>query len=184
RLGQAQASGRDCLDAIRTEQLVDFLDLARIMRGHDKLLIAQASSRQTPDARLGEFDRVSGGIATIDGAPAARPFEIRFDGNAMLLELLTPDVELFRARREADMTRAMGAMGRRRGEGFWLHLGFERIEDEQHALTAMEKDELLFELATHSEPEDRLIEMAQRLDILAIDDGFEDGFRLHCTSCF
>src|SRR5689334_25416354 len=102
----------------------------------------------------------------------------------MALEVPAPAIELCGARCEADMARTMPAMGRCGGEGFGLDLGFQRIEDEQHALAAMQEDELVFELAPHLEAENGLVEMAQRLDVLAIDDGLENGFRPHWTACF
>ena len=50
-------------------------------------------SRRSPDARLGKFDAVAGGVADIDRAAALRPFEIGLDGEVDDAEFVGPHIE-------------------------------------------------------------------------------------------
>ena len=54
---------------------------------------------QTPDAGLGQFDRVSGGIAQVDRPATTRPVMLMLDGLASGLKLRFPSVQVGRRSR-------------------------------------------------------------------------------------
>src|SRR6266508_3081332 len=100
-LGQAEQARRHRIYSIGRQQLGHLLSLYGIMRRDDQLPAAQVPAREAPDARLGEFDRIAGGIAKIKRASAALPFELRLDGDTLCCKPAAPLIDLRGACRKA-----------------------------------------------------------------------------------
>src|SRR5262249_18325440 len=126
----------------------------------------ETSYLDPPDSGLRELEAIAGRVAEIDRAPAAWPFEIRLDRDALICEARLPALDLVCAGRKADMTFANRPMWRHRQRaGGRCNARRLRIEDQEHlALEAVEHVPALG-LAERREPEHALVEGLDRTEV-------------------
>ena len=93
---------------------------------------------QAPDPGLSKFHAVAGGIANIERAPSAWPFELGLNGDGAGLKALAPAVKFGRQRAKTNVPGTVGAMRRHRQSAARL-CGGMGIENQEHLIAAFKE---------------------------------------------
>ena len=128
-----------------------------------------------PDPRCHQFEAVAGRVAEVDAAAAAGPVDRLLDGDAVASQVSLPAGERSFVNREAQMSRARGAVeghietavrSRLRRHG--------RIEEQDHPLAAAEEDMATRLLAVERKAQNIDIEPLSRIEVGGVETRFED----------
>jgi hypothetical protein len=123
---------------------------------------------QVPYPRFSKFHAVAGGIASVKRAASAGPFELGLNGYGTRLKATSPAVKFRRRCAKTNVPGAPCAMGRH-GQSAAGLCRCSGVEDQEHLLTACEKNMAALFYSITLQPEHMLIEVSRRGKIVRIE---------------
>ena len=131
---------------------------------------------QAPDFRRGDLQAVPGRVPEVNGVPSPRPVDLPLDRDAAQVKLLGPLAKLLRRRGEGNVPSTARAMRR---YVTIVARALLRIEHQQHLLTAAKENMPLGLTADKHQPQNLLVELLSRVEVIRIEACFQERLQLH-----